>query len=122
MKTAEVKAMVICKGNTFMMNEPEVKEIIKAWQKDIDASQSQGNKDAIIEKQGELIEYYHNWATVKSQSDMKAISRLESELSALQSVTMHDLLNDDSAREERGAPFDEPIEPIDFAGNVNWNY
>ena len=39
----------------------------------------------IIEKQGELIEYYHNWAIIKSQSDMKAIGKLESELTSLRS-------------------------------------
>jgi hypothetical protein len=53
MKTAEVRARMICKDNTYLMDEPEVKEIIKAWQKDIDASQLKDNRNKIIEKQGE---------------------------------------------------------------------
>jgi hypothetical protein len=57
------------------------------WLKEIDwyLQPISDTRDAVIEKQGELIEYYHNWATIKSQSDMKAISKLESELSTLQS-------------------------------------
>lgn len=35
-KLAEKRAKDICKNNTYLLDEPEVQEIIKAWQKDID--------------------------------------------------------------------------------------
>jgi hypothetical protein len=41
------------------------------------------NYKLLYEKQKELLEIYHNWATVKSKSDMQVIGRLESELAAL---------------------------------------
>jgi hypothetical protein len=41
------------------------------------------DKDKLIAKLEELVDYYHVWANVKSQSDMKVITRIESEIVSL---------------------------------------
>lgn len=44
------------------------------------ASQSQGNKDLIIEKQGELIEIYRSYYSCLQKIDKNKVTQLESEL------------------------------------------